>query len=197
MIDEKAEAETQAVIELISKVRNIRAEMNIKPSDKPAIHVAANPDLQKIFAENEARILKLARATGLKLADTLNIPKASAKGVLTGGAEVALPLEGLIDFAKEAERLESQLAKLKIEGERLQKQLANQSFVEKAPAEKVQEIRARVTEIEQQTKTLQQNLGGFEIIRKRRSTIARQYRRCQFVRALWLAFLRPRYDKGF
>jgi valyl-tRNA synthetase len=136
--------------------------MNIKPSDKPAIHVAANPDLQKIFGENEAQILKLARATGLKLADTLNIPKASAKGVLTGGAEVALPLEGLIDFAKEAERLESQLAKLKIEGERLQKQLANQSFVEKAPAEKVQEIRARVTEIEQQTKTLQQNLEALK-----------------------------------
>ncbi len=158
MIDEQAERETQAVIELISKVRNIRAEMNIKPSDKPAIHVAADADLQKIFTANEVQILKLARADGLKLATVFDIPKASAKGVLTGGAEVALPLEGLIDFAKEAERLENQLAKLAVEGERLQKQLANQSFVEKAPAEKVREISERVSEIEAQTRVLNQNI---------------------------------------
>jgi valyl-tRNA synthetase len=158
MIDEQAERETQAVIELISKVRNIRAEMNIKPSDKPAIHVAADADLQKIFTANKAQILKLARADGLKLATVFDIPKASAKGVLTGGAEVALPLEGLIDFAKEAERLENQMAKLAVEGERLQKQLANQSFVEKAPAEKVREISERVSEIEAQTKILSQNI---------------------------------------
>jgi valyl-tRNA synthetase len=61
LIDERAESEMQAVIELISKVRNIRAEMNIKPSDKPAIHVSADAETRKIFAENEARILKLAR----------------------------------------------------------------------------------------------------------------------------------------
>jgi len=158
MIDEKAEREIESVIELISKVRNIRAEMNIKPSDKPAIHVAANAALQKVFAENEAQILKLARAEGLKLADTFDIPKASAKGVLTGDAEVALPLEGLIDFVKEAERLENQAAKLNVEGERLQKQLANQSFVEKAPAEKVREIKDRVAEIEAQTRVLNQNI---------------------------------------
>jgi len=147
---------------LISKVRNIRAEMNIKPGDKPAIHVAANAELQKIFAASEAQILKLARADQLKLADVFDVPKASAKGVLTGGAEVALPLEGLIDFAKEAERLENQMAKLNIEGERLQKQLANQSFVEKAPAEKVLEIKDRVAEIEAQTKTLNQNLEALK-----------------------------------
>ena len=158
MIDERAENEMQAVIELISKVRNIRAEMNIKPGDKPAIHVAAKKDLQNIFQANEAQILKLARADRLNLSETLDVPKASAKAVLTGGAEIALPLEGLIDFEKERARVENQLEKLSVENERLGKQLSNQGFVERAPQEKVEEIRARVTEIEQQTKTLQQNL---------------------------------------
>ncbi len=162
MIDELAESEMQAVIELISKVRNIRAEMNIKPSDKPAIHVAANSDLQKTFKSNEAQILKLARAEQLNLSETLNVPKASARAVLTGGAEIALPLEGLIDFDKERERLENQLEKLSTENERLAKQLSNQSFVEKAPPEKVQEIRDRVFEIEQQTKALKQNLEALK-----------------------------------
>jgi valyl-tRNA synthetase len=162
MIDEQAEAEMQAVIELISKVRNIRAEMNIKPSDKPAIYVAANSNLQKTFKSNEAQILKLARAERLNLSEMLDVPKASAKAVLTGGAEIALPLEGLIDFDKERERLENQLTKLNIESERLAKQLSNQSFVEKAPPEKVQEIRDRVVEIEQQTKALKQNLEALK-----------------------------------
>jgi len=158
MIDEQAEAEMQAVIELISKVRNIRAEMNIKPSDKPAIHVAANSDLQRTFKSNEAQILKLARAERLNLSETLDVPKASAKAVLTGGAEIALPLEGLIDFEKERTRVENQLEKLNAESERLEKQLSNENFVSRAPQEKVEEIRARVAEIEQQTKTLNQNL---------------------------------------
>ncbi len=148
----------QAVIELISKVRNIRAEMNIKPSDKAAVYVAADARLEKIFTENEAQILKLARATELKPSETLNVPRASARAVLGGGAEIAIPLEGLIDFDKEHERLESQLNKLNVEGERLKKQLSNQNFVEKAPPEKVRELRDRVNEIEAQTKTLGQNL---------------------------------------
>jgi valyl-tRNA synthetase len=158
MIDERSETEMQAVIELISKVRNIRAEMNIKPSDKPAIHIAANADLRKIFRANEAQILKLARAERLDLSATLNVPKASAKAVLTGGAELALPLEGLIDFEKEIQRLENQLTKLETEQHRLNGQLSNANFIERAPVEKVQEIRERVSEIETQSAALKQNL---------------------------------------
>ncbi len=162
LIDERAEAEMQAVIDLISKVRNIRAEMNIKPSDKPAIHAAADAAMRKIFAENEARILKLARVSELNLAETLDVPKASVRGVLAGNVEIAIPLEGLIDFDKERERLENQLNKLNQENERLQKQLSNQNFVERAPAEKVQEIRQRVAEIETQTSALNQNLEALK-----------------------------------
>ncbi|HEX8288003.1 MAG TPA: valine--tRNA ligase [Pyrinomonadaceae bacterium] len=159
LIDEKAESEMQAVIDLISKVRNIRAEMNIKPSEKIPVFVAADSDAQKIFLENEAQILKLARAERLNLAESLDVPKASAKAVIAG-AEIAVPLEGLIDFDKERERLENQLNKLNVEGERLEKQLSNTNFVERAPQEKVQELRERVAEIETQSKTLKQNLGA-------------------------------------
>ncbi|MCY7347363.1 MAG: valine--tRNA ligase [Pyrinomonadaceae bacterium] len=160
LTDERAESEMQIVIELISKVRNIRAEMNIKPGDKPAIHVAANIDLQKIFQSNEAQILKLARAEKLQIAESLDVPKASAKAVLTGGAEIALPLEGLIDFAKEGERLKNQFEKLNVEGERLNGQLSNRSFVEKAPEEKVSDLRARIAEINLQKRALEQNLDA-------------------------------------
>jgi len=123
-----------------------------------SVHVAAKDGLQKIFAENEPQVLKLARADKMLLAQNLDVPKASAKAVLTGGAEIAIPLEGLIDFDKERERLQNQLAKLDTELERLNGQLSNQNFVERAPAEKVQELKDRQSEIEQQTKTLQANM---------------------------------------
>ncbi len=157
LIDDKAETEMQAVIDVISKVRNIRAEMQIKPSDKPTIHIAANADAQKIFTENEAQILKLARAEKLVLSETLDVPRASAKAV-TNVAEIAVPLEGLIDFEKEIARLENQVTKLETEQQRLNGQLSNANFIDRAPIEKVQEIRERVAEIESQTQTLKQNL---------------------------------------
>ncbi len=150
----------QSVIELITKVRNIRAEMNIKAGDRLSIHVAANAEMQAIFAANEAQIKKLARADKIVLGDSLDVPKASAKAVLTGNAEIAVPLEGLIDFDKERERLQNQIDKLDIELQRLNGQLSNASFVEKAPAEKVQELRERQAEIEQQIVTLNVNLGS-------------------------------------
>lgn len=147
------------IIETISKVRNIRSEMNIKPSDRLDIHVATtNQEIFDSIHENEAQIKKLARADKLVLAESLDVPKASAKAVLTAGAELAVPLEGLIDFDKERERLQTQIAKLDTELQRLNGQLSNANFVERAPAEKVQELRERADEIVNQTRTLGQNL---------------------------------------
>jgi valyl-tRNA synthetase len=158
LIDEKAEAEIQTIFELITKIRNIRAEMQIKPSDKISVHIATDAETKKILAANEAQVLKLARANDLILGDVLNVPAASAKGVLTNGSEIAIPLEGLIDFEKERARLQNQIDKLETEGERLTKQLSNKNFVNKAPADKVDAVRERVAEIETQTRALHENL---------------------------------------
>ncbi|MGI8670377.1 MAG: class I tRNA ligase family protein, partial [Aridibacter sp.] len=158
LINEKAETEMQTIFELIIKIRNIRAEMQIKPSDKISVHISANEKTQKIFAANEAQILKLARANNLTIGGKLEVPDASAKGVLTNGAEIAVPLEGLIDFEKERERLQNQINKLEEEGEKLSKQLSNENFVKKAPVEKVEAVRERVSEIETQVKALRENL---------------------------------------
>jgi len=59
------------------------------------------------------------------------------------GAEIFLPLEGLIDIEEEIARLEKELEKLNSEVERVQKKLSNKNFVEKAPAKVVEEERAK------------------------------------------------------
>jgi valyl-tRNA synthetase len=160
--DATAEFEMQLIIELISKVRNIRSELNIKPSEKVLVHVSASAEIGRVFSSNETQILKLARAAMLSVSESLEVPKASAKAVLSGGAEVAVPLEGLIDFDKETDRLRGQVEKLQTELERLAGQLSNKNFVEKAPQEKVDALRERQAELEQQLQTLHGNLAAIE-----------------------------------
>ena len=157
-INERAESEMQFIIDLIKKVRNIRSEMNIKPGERVPVHLAGSMDQRAILSENEAQILKLARISELVLVDKLDVPKASARAVIAGAAEVAIPLEGLIDFDKERERLQNQIDKLESELGRISSQLSNPNFVDRAPAEKVQELRDRKEEIVQQTATLNENL---------------------------------------
>jgi valyl-tRNA synthetase len=112
---------------------------------------------QQVFKSNEAQILKLARAEKLLIAEELDVPKASAKAV-TSNARIAVPLEGLIDFDKERERLNTQIAKLTEEKTRLDGQLSNANFVERAPAEKVEGLRDRSSELESQIQTLTRNI---------------------------------------
>lgn len=159
LIDDDAESEMSLVIDAIRRVRNIRSEMNIRPSDRVSVHIAAGADVQAIFAASEEQIKKLARADNIVLAETLDVPKASAKAVVAN-AEIAVPLEGLIDFEKERERLQGQIAKLDAEMQRLTAQLSNTNFVERAPAEKVEALRERNAELEQQISTLNTNLDA-------------------------------------
>src|SRR5437868_807954 len=62
LIDERAESEMQAVIDLISRVRNIRAEMNIKAGDRIQLMIAAKTDMQAVFSSSSDQIARLTRA---------------------------------------------------------------------------------------------------------------------------------------
>jgi valyl-tRNA synthetase len=154
LIDERVESEMQAVIDLISRVRNIRSEMNIKPGDRIQLLIAANAEMQPVFNSSADQIARLTRATSVSVDGAGQIPKASARAVLAGGAEVAVPLEGLIDFAQERSRLAREREKLEKEAAKLKAQLGNADFVSRAPAEKVAELRERVADIDRRTTAL-------------------------------------------
>jgi valyl-tRNA synthetase len=159
LIDESAETAMQAVIDLISRVRNIRSEMNIKPSDRIDLIIAAQAaNLKSVFSDSTDQIARLTRAKEISINGTSEMPKAAARAVLAGGAEVAVPLEGLIDFAQERLRLSREKEKLQKEAAKLETQLGNTDFVQRAPAEKVEELRARVTDIAQRNAALDQML---------------------------------------
>src|SRR5690349_15193753 len=163
LIDEAAESEMQAIIELVSRVRNIRSEMNIKPGERiPILVGAADENLRRVFESARDQIARLVRASEVSVNDRLDAPKASARAVLSGGAELAVPLEGLIDFEQERRRLQREQEKLQAEAAKLEAQLSNPNFVSRAPAERVNEVRDRITEIAQQSSQLQQTVENLQ-----------------------------------
>lgn len=163
LIDEDAEWEMQAVIDLISRVRNIRSEMNIKPGERVPLMIGS-PDekLRSVYTANRSQISRIVRASEVSISEKLDAPRASARAVLTGGAEVAVPLEGLIGFEQERQRLSKEKEKLAGEAAKLEAQLANPQFAERAPAEKVAELRARIADIAQRTVQLDQTIANLE-----------------------------------
>ena len=153
----------QAVIDLISRVRNIRSEMNIKPGERvPLLIGAPDEKLRAVFSASADQIVRLVRASQIGIGEQTGAPRASARAVLAGGAEVAVPLEGLIDFEQERQRLRKEKAKLEAESEKLEAQLANPQFAERAPAEKVNEARARIADIAQRITQLDQTIENLQ-----------------------------------
>jgi valyl-tRNA synthetase len=162
LVDERAESEMSAVIDLISRVRNIRAEMNIKPGDRIQLMIAAKPDLRTVFQASSDQIARLTRAAQVSIDGNVEMPKASARAVLAGGAEVAVPLEGLIDFEQERARLSREQEKLQKEAAKVEAQLGNSDFVARAPAEKVVELRTRIADIAQRTAAMDQMMEALK-----------------------------------
>ncbi|MEK6335204.1 MAG: valine--tRNA ligase [Acidobacteriota bacterium] len=157
LVDDRAEADMDSVIELISRVRNIRAEMSIKPGEQVTVLIRGLRQVLPAFETNSAQIERLTRGK-VVIQDGQEVPRASARAVLSGGVEVAVPLEGLIDFDVERARLSKEKEKLEKESGKLATQLGNADFVARAPVEKVDELRARMTEIARQQTALDQNL---------------------------------------
>jgi len=163
LVDEAAESEMQVIIELISRVRNIRSEMNIKPGERiPVVVASSSENLRRVFSSARDQISRLVRASEVTVNERLDAPKASARAVLSGGAELAVPLEGLIDFEQERRRLQREQEKLQAEATKLEAQLGNPNFVERAPVERVNEVRERIAAIAQQSSQLQQTVENLQ-----------------------------------
>ena len=153
-INERAEREMALVIEVITRLRNIRSTFNIAPSiPLRALVAPADPATRDAIARMEDHIKRLAGIDDLQIVDKLGARKGSARAVV-GASEIAVPLEGLIDFEKERARLEKELIKLTNERDGLEKRLSNQDFISRAAADVVETTRARAGELADQVAKL-------------------------------------------
>lgn len=142
MIDSEVTAEIDWVIKVISEIRAIRAEMNVPPSAQATVLLCdANEGTQGRAARQADIIKRLARLERFELQDG-QAPKGSVQ-IVVEEATLALPLADLIDLDAERARLSREVEKVDGEIAKFDKKLANESFVQRAPAEVVAEQRAR------------------------------------------------------
>jgi valyl-tRNA synthetase len=156
--DGSAEAEIALVQEIVTIIRNIRGEMNIPPSTMIACVIKGGGTAR--LAPYGAFIQSLARAGAITISEHAVKPAQSASGVAQG-YEIYVPLAGLIDVAKERERLDKEIAALEKSIGNIAAKLADTGFAAKAPPqvvakenERLSQYRDRLAKFRAQLRTL-------------------------------------------
>jgi len=144
--DEGAEASIGAVQEIVVAIRSVRARYGVSPRIPLDVVVKA-PEHALLLIEGEASLVRsLAGVGSLVASPTAEKPAHSAVAV-AGSLEIYIPLEGLVDFDAERERLGKERAKAGVELERLNKKLGNKGFLAKAAPEIVEKDRAHAADL--------------------------------------------------
>lgn len=149
------------LIQVISEVRSIRAEMNIPPG--PLLSLSfydASPETHRRLREHEDLLLKLARLKDIKVFSAPLKPeetKGAAQGIIAE-ATLLIPLAGAIDVQAEKERLERELQKVAAEIKEIEKKLSNKEFTARAPKEIVDVQKKRIEAAQLASQKLEQAL---------------------------------------
>ncbi|UOQ93880.1 valine--tRNA ligase [Halobacillus shinanisalinarum] len=141
--NETAVQEMERLVSIIRSVRNIRAEVDTPMSKEIQLMVQAKDDTVVAELEkNRSYLERFCNPSELVIATELKAPEKAMSAVITG-AELYLPLAGLINIDDEIKRLEKERQKWDKEVERVQKKLSNEGFVSKAPEQVVEEERTK------------------------------------------------------
>ena len=145
-LDVQALEEMLMVMAATRALRNIRAEFNLIPSAViPAIVVASEENVLQLLQNCGEYIENMTRAE-LSVAASLPEKPRQAVSALVGFAEIYVPLEGMIDIAKEVGRLEKDLQAVEKELSKSEGKLQNENFTAKAPAEVISKEKAKIEE---------------------------------------------------
>ena len=163
-MDEKAAEEMEFLMDFIRSVRTVRNEMNT-PLSKPINIIAKVSDAAHyaVLKENESYIARFSNPEEFVYGEDVEAPSDAVTSVITG-AEIYLPLAGLINIEDEIARLEKEAEKLQQEVERVEKKLSNEKFVAKAPAAVVEAERAKGADYQAQREAVLERIATLKKI---------------------------------
>ena len=146
----------------IRNIRNVRAEMNVPPSKKAKVIIVPTEEKKEAMEAGKDYFVTLASASEVEIvADETNIPE-DAVSVVIDGVKIFIPLDELVDFAKEIERLNKEKAKLESEIKRVNGKLSNEGFVSKAPQSLIDAEKAKKEKFEEMMKSVLERLENLE-----------------------------------
>ncbi len=162
LLDAEAESQMAILQEMLGAVRNIRSEYNVEHGRKIEVLVrSADAALRAALAAEGESARRLGGIADLRLDGETR--GAGASAVLTSGAVVHVPLEGLVDLSRERARLDKQLGELRGLVERSERRLASADFVRKAPAEVVESARQKLEGLREQLARVEEKRRALEV----------------------------------
>ena len=151
-------AQTDAVIELIKSVRNLRREMNVSQNKRTAVYIVPKEGKEKQLKKMAGYIEKLAFASGVYFGE----PSGKNASLVTTLGNVFIPMGDLVDFDKERARLKAEIEKTDEEIARARGKLENKGFTEKAPAALVEKEKEKLVKYEELKKGLVKSLEALD-----------------------------------
>ena len=156
--NQQSESKMEILMNVITGIRNVRGEMNLAPSlSVPVMVQSEDRQTREIIESHRDLVTNLARLSSLTVEKAGQRPKSSATAVVNN-ASVFVDLEGIIDFAKEIQRLAKEINKLAIELAKVGKKLENEGFLSKAPADVIEKVRDKQGALLEKQQKLQMNL---------------------------------------
>ncbi|MFQ5537056.1 MAG: valine--tRNA ligase [Gemmatimonadota bacterium] len=158
--DPEAEAGMEGLRQLIVEIRRLRKEYGVGEGRRVEIHLACDDAFRGTIESQAPALERLARVREVRFSPGAGI---GAHAVLRNGAELFIPLEGIIDLERERARLAAELQRLEGQLAGARKKLANENFVSRAPAEVVEREREKADSLEEQLRKLEAKaaeLGG-------------------------------------
>ncbi|MBI5168457.1 MAG: valine--tRNA ligase [Candidatus Eisenbacteria bacterium] len=146
--DANAEREVAFLQEIVNAVRNLRVESKIAPGRAVPVVVRGTEEQYALLEKLRGQLLPLARLEDLTVSRDGSRPPVAASAVVQG-AEVFLPLDGLVDLDEERARLAREAEKLLTDLEGVKRKLRNQDFLAKAKPEVVEKEKARLEQLEE------------------------------------------------
>ena len=159
LIDEKIEIDINIIIETITAIRNIKANLSIPPSQ--AIHLYVRGNLKEIdIIKNQANLLnRIVKIEKITSGEKLDKPDQSATAVVSD-IEIFIPLKGLIDIDKEVNRLNKQVIDMNGRLNTIYKKLNNKNFIDRAPSDVIANEKKKKEKYEAMLKKLEENLNA-------------------------------------
>jgi len=159
--DPEAERHLKTLTEVVRSLRNLWAEFGIPPQRWLQAEVYASNEVRAVLQEHLEAMQILARTRPITILDRSQ-KKPLARNAMTlvlEQAEAVVPLEGMVDFEAERERLRAEIRSCQAFVEQLRKKLDNQAFLDKAPAEVVQRERDKLAANQDRLRRLEEQLS--------------------------------------
>jgi len=162
-MDEAAETEMALIMEIVRAIRNARAEYKVEPGRRIGAIIVASEECELLSGQKDI-LITTARldAEKLHIARTLETKPTQALALVVGGVEVYLPLAGMVDLAKEQQRLNAEVEEVTTGIAGSEKLLANEDFLAKAPAQVVERERNKLAGYRQRQAKLQERLRSLQ-----------------------------------